>query len=154
MSGYQIVDEPQPSRWNHLVVQPLWPLFGLMFAGSWLSFIWFVVNGQAMGCPYRKKTLVVALIGFAGRFVLVGSIFVFAAMFEWDGFHIRYAFLAATVWNLGIGYYLYVLQSRSFELYRYFGGLVRNGIWVVFLGYYLGSRLLSGLPVFLQVVLH
>jgi len=153
--SYQIHDEPERSGLNHLAVRPVWPLFGVMFAGSWLAFPWFAFNGFALGCPQRIRTLVAAVIGFVGSFLITSLIFFLAAMYDWDKYMIRYALSVLLLWKLGLAYYLLTLQSRTFQLYEYFDGKTRNGIFVVFLAYYLlRPRLIDELNAFwLYVVL-
>ncbi len=151
MSTYQIIDEPTP-KWNHLVVQPLWPLFALMFAGSWLAFPWFIVNALAMGCPHRVKTIVVGCLFFVAQTMLFLFI-AFIGQGDWDRFSLQYALLSMVMLKLGVGYYLYMLQSRSFELYEYFSGMVRNGLPIVFIGYFLAPRVMDSLPGYIAVVI-
>ena len=133
--GYRIVDEPQPGPLAKLGVDPMWPLFAFMLAGSWLGWVWFVVNGHAVGSPTRRKELVLVAGGVAGAVFL-------AMLFGWliaSGVLARnmtwVVFLVITLWKLGVSYWLFELQRRSFELYRYFGGPSRNGLAVVALGY-------------------
>jgi len=128
---YRILDEPQPSTWNHLVVQPLWPLFGLMFGGAWLSFPWFAVNGFALGSQDKYKTLGLALTGFGGALLLSSAILYLNSAGVLPQAGIPYAYLAVVVWKLGIGYFMYFGQSRTFEIYQHFGGPSKNGILLV-----------------------
>ena len=150
---YKIIDEPAASAYNNLAVQPLWPLFAIMLGGTWLSFPWFVVNGFAIGCPNRMKTLGLAVLGFVGTGLILLATMYFAATYEWDQYAVQYALLVLTTWKLGVAYWLYVIQARTFSLYQYFGGVVRNGLLVVGAGWFLGNRLLVGLPTFIQIVL-
>ena len=46
---YRIIDEPAPTALERTIVNPTWPLFASMFAGSWLAFPWFVLNAFALG---------------------------------------------------------------------------------------------------------
>ena len=52
-----------------------------------------------------------------------------------------------------MSYWLYTLQNRSFGLYRYFGGPVRNGALIIFAALFLRSGLLSSLSPFWRQVL-
>jgi len=151
--SYQIIDEPTNGKMKHLSVQPLWPLFGLMLGGSWIAFPWFVINAFAIGCPNRVRTAILAVVALAGHGLLIFAIVLLAQGAEWDQYGVRYALLAAIIWKLGFGYYLYVLQSRTFELYTYFGGQVRNGMIVVIAAVFLGPKLLDNIPPFLRLVL-
>ena len=65
-----------------------------------------------------------------------------------------YALLVVTIWKLGITYWLFMLQSRSFELYQYFGEPVRNGLPVVVLALLVkpAVKTLSNMPLWLLVM--
>ena len=135
MSVYRVADEPAPSTWSHLVVQPVWPLFAVMFAGTWLSWPWFVLNGFAMGSPTRRREALIAAVGLAGN-VLFGLGIVLLVSLEWiPRAAAPYLFILFTGWKLLISYAIFVTQARTFGLYEAFGGPVRNGVMVVFLGY-------------------
>ena len=142
---YRIADEPQPSAWTRIAVHPLWPLFAFMFAGPWLSWTWFLANGVAVGSPTRVKErlLVVAgLLGCVAIIFIMGLLIssgVVPAAFKWT------APLVLTLWKLGVSYWLFELQRRSFELYRYFGGPLRSGIFIVFAGYLLRPAVRSAI---------
>jgi hypothetical protein len=55
-----------------------------------------------------------------------------------------WATIALVLWKLAISYRLYMLQASTFEIYAYFGGVVRNGAIAVFIGYLVWARFLSG----------
>jgi hypothetical protein len=137
---YQILDEPQPSKWNHLTVNPIWPLFGMMFGGSWLSFTWYAFNAYAMGCPNRIKTLIFAVCGFAVSIIFVFFIFLLGEFNVVNAGNVRYVLLILLGWKLGVAYYLYLLQARTFHIYEYFGNMVRNGILIVIIGAVFGQK--------------
>jgi hypothetical protein len=101
---------------------------------------WFLVNGQALGSPTKWRELVFVLIGIGG--VLGLSVALGTAMSAGllTKENAPYAMLAFALWKLGISYWLYELQTRSFELYRYFGGIVRSGVIVVVLAYLFRPR--------------
>lgn len=144
--SYHIKDEPHPSTLSHLAVNPVWPLFGVMFGGALVSWTWFVVNAVAVGSPTRRREIAWAAGGFAGSFALILAIFILAGREVLDPVGVRYALLALTVWKLLVSYWLYVLQSRNFNLYEHFGGQVRNGVVVVIAAFFLVPRILGGLP--------
>lgn len=151
--SYRILDEPQPGPMAQLAVQPFWPLLAVMFGGAWLSWPWFAVNGYAIGSPTRKRELTLAVAGFAGTFfllVFLTGILDSGLLPEVAG---RYLPVALSVWKLGVSYWLFAMQSRTFDLYQHFGGPVRNGILVVLAATFLGPALLGGLPGILQVIL-
>lgn len=151
--SYRVLDEPNPGGFSHLAVNPLWPLLAVMLGGVWLSWPWFVLNGFAVGSPTRSRELGLALgglVGTAGLLVLLGWLR-YQDLLGDVGF--SYAVVGLVVWKLLVSYWLYVLQARTFGLYEYFGGTVRNGALVVVLALFLRPRVLAGLPGFLQVIL-
>jgi len=138
--GYLILDEPRPSGLAHYAVNPVWPLFGMMFAGAWFGWLWFLFNGQAIGSPTRRKELLAVLIGFVGLAALPVLLYAVLKQLHWPaGFH--YALVVFACWKVGVCYWLYFLQSRSFELYEYYGGALRSGMFVVIGGYMLSRAL-------------
>lgn len=142
---YQIIDEPQPGGLSSIVVQPFWPLLGIMFVGPGFSWSWFVLNGFAMGSPTRKRELSVALAGVAGSAVLVavlGSLFLGEIVPDPAK---PYLILVHVVFRLAVSYALYSMQSRTFGIYEYYGGQARNGLPVVVLGYFVGRALVPRL---------
>src|SRR5690348_7208701 len=72
-AAYRIIDEPAPTALERIIVNPMWPLFTAMFAGSWLAFPWFVLNAFALGGRRRFADLGIALAGWvASGLILVG----------------------------------------------------------------------------------
>ncbi len=54
---------------------------------------------------------------------------------SWFGQHrIQYLVLVIAVWRLTFGYVVFMLQSRTFDLFEYFGGEPRNGVFVLIVG--------------------
>ncbi|MCG2592167.1 hypothetical protein LZ009_05170 [Ramlibacter sp. XY19] len=145
-AAYRIIDEPAPSRWSHLAVDPLWPMFAYMFGGTWLSWTWFVVNGHAIGSPTRWRETALVVAGFAGSFALaMGLGWAIGAGYipreqTW------LAILAVTLWKMGMTYWIFVLQARTVELFKYFGGQVRSGILVVAAGFFLRGKVMALMP--------
>lgn len=145
MTGYQIIDEPRPGTLTHLVVQPIWPLFGLMFGGFWLALPWFTFNGFAMGCPARWKTLAWALAGPVVAAILLYALAFASHLMNLPDEAAPYLRLLLLLWKLGLGYALFVMQQRSFEIYQHYGGGVRNGFIVILLAFMLEGRILGHL---------
>jgi hypothetical protein len=139
---YRIVDEPLPGPRNRLVVNPTWPLFAMMLGGAWLAWPWFVFNAWAMSSPRLGRTaawVAGGVAGAAGMSAAVGALIDRGALSEAA---IPYTLIVLVVWKLLISYALTLDQERSFELYRYFGGKVANGVWVVLVGsFYLTRQL-------------
>ena len=131
----------------------MWPLLAVMFGGAGLSWPWFALNGFAIGSPNRRQELAWAIGGFAGTATILWLIFSLANAGILAGLGVSYALIALIVWKLGVSYWLYTLQSRSFGLYRYFGGPVKNGALIVFAALFLRSGALAALPTFWKWVL-
>jgi len=145
MSGaaYRIIDEPQPGALAQIAVNPFWPLLAFMLGGLWCAWPWFVINAFALGSPTRVRDTGFAVAGFVG-------IFAIAFLMGWlmlkgvvGADRVKYAMMVVTLWKLGISYWLYELQSRSFGLYQYFGGVVRSGLAVVVLAAFAKSGVLG-----------
>jgi hypothetical protein len=146
MRGYRIVDEPQPGALQRLAVNPLWPLFGYMFGGSLLAWLWFGVNGQAVGSPTRRRELFLIAVGFAGTVVLA-LVLGYAVQAAWiTKSDMWWGLLIITLWKLGVTYWLYALQARTFELFQYFGGQAHSGVWVVAAAYFLRPGIAGLVP--------
>lgn len=151
--SYRIGDEPQPGRLAQVAVNPVWPLLAVMFGGAGLSWPWFALNSLALGSPHRRQELAWVVGGFAGNVALLLLILSLANAGILAGLGLSYAVIVLTVWKLAVSYWLYTLQGRSFGLYRYFGGPVRNGALIVFAALFLRSGVLASLPFFWKVVL-
>lgn len=143
MGSYQIVDEPRPSPFAHIAVRPLWPLFAVMFVSPAFSWIWFLVNGFAVGSPTRLRETLLAAAGFVGSLAFL--LFV-------SGLHLAevigegvvpYLLDLRLLWQLGVSYMLYVWQSRTFGIYEYYGGVVRNGMPFLIVAYLLWRQVLA-----------
>lgn len=138
--SYRIEDEPVPTALSDWVVNPIWPLFALFFAGPWLAFPWFAFNAVAVGSPKRNQDVALAvlslLVAFVGFYVLVGlletGVITKAA--------IPYILIVLTTVKLGLGYVLLIRQQRAVTLYEYFGGVTRNGFLVVVAGAFIKPR--------------
>jgi hypothetical protein len=142
-SSYAIIDEPRPGALQKWVVNPLWPFFAMMFAGSWLAMPWFAFNGLAMGSATRRRELTVVLLSAPlklGLFIFLLLLYRKSGLPESS---LRYFFLGMTVLRLGLGYWLLNLQQPSFSLYEYFDGPVRNGVPLVIVGAVLNQYVLG-----------
>ena len=142
---YRIDDEPQPSALAKWVVDPLWPLFAIMFGGAVLSWAWFVWNGFAVGSPTKRRELGLAIGGLLGSALLLFGLVGLYASEALGELGFKYALIVLTVWKLGVSYWLYILQGRSFHLYQYFGGEVKNGFFLAFIGGFLFRRAFTDL---------
>ncbi len=141
MPLYHLDDEPRPSALARLAVSPLWPLLAMMLGGCWLSWPWFAFNGWAVGSPTRRKEAEWVAYGFIGSGLLVAGILHLDQRGVFSPTSARFALLAVLLWKLLVSYRLYLTQSRSFELYRYYGGQIRSGLFIVALGFFFDARL-------------
>ena len=144
MSDYVVPDEPKRSRFNHLAVSPNAPLLAAMMCGAWMMWPWFALNAIAIGSPTRKREVMVSAVGAAGTIVLAALV---AALLEGGYLEsktaIRLVVLGVATWKLSLAYYLSVIQGRTFAVYRYYGGIVRNATYVIVAGYYVRKVLLG-----------
>jgi len=143
-SAYRIEDEPRPGALAHLVVNPFWPFLAWMLAGAWCAWPWSVLNGFAVGSPTRFRETAVALAGVVGTFAI--ALAGLAAFDAWDvegSTPLRFLLLSVTLWQAGVCYALHVLQSRSFGLHEYYGGVVRNGLPILVVAFLADERVVQ-----------
>jgi hypothetical protein len=129
-ASYQIFDEPATTGLNAFAVHPNYPLLCTMLAGAWAGLPWFCVNALALGSPTARREITLAVAAGAGAVALT-------LLLLWAGraglipeAAMPYLLLVNVAWKLGAGYVLVGLQSRTFHLYEYYGGQVKNG-WAV-----------------------
>ncbi len=137
-TSYHLADEPHPSTLNRFAVQPFWPLLGTMLGGVWLAWPWFALNSFAVGSPTQRRELLWLGIGVAGALLLT---VILVALYQQEVVSLtvaRYALLGLTVWKLGVSYTVFMLQGRTFQIYEYYGGEVKNGLVVLLLAYLVG----------------
>lgn len=142
--SYQIADEPHETSLAAYVVRPGVPMMAAMVAGTWLSWPWFAFNAIAMGSPTKKKEIALVIAAFVGTAAL--GITVIALVnrgYLPDGVPMRLAILAIAAFKLGMTYYLFTVQERTFHVYQYYGGAVRNAAPVLSVGYYLRRLVLA-----------
>ncbi len=140
--GYRIIDEPQPGLMAHLTVNPFWCLFAVMFGGTWLSWPWFIFNGWAMGSPSRRRELLWAVLGLICVVAAATALVVAVETNRISVETFRYFIVGVIGLKLVVSYRIMMLQSQTFELHEYYGGIVRNGALVVLGGYFLRPHVL------------
>ena len=153
MKAYQIADEPAPSTLAKYAVNPLFPMLASMLAGVWFAWPWFAFNSFAVGSPTRRAEL--AWLA-AGLFVPagVGMALLMAREAGWlPQLSPPYVGVVVIVLKLVVVYAVFLLQSRTIEIYEYYGGKLVNGVWPLLAALYFGDRLLADLPGFLLVAL-
>jgi hypothetical protein len=150
---YRIIDEPSPSPMARFAVKPFWPLLATMMVGTWLAVPWFIFNGFALGSPTRRREAllaVVALVGATGLALLLLWLDQRVTLGRRDA---QLALLSITAWKLGLFYVITLIQTRTLGIYLHFGGPVRNGALVLLAGFYLRAKVLTGLSLWLALVL-
>jgi hypothetical protein len=132
MAGnYAIVDEPSPSALTRVAVSPLWIFLGAIFGGAGIGLLWFALNSVAIGSASKKHEFAYVALGLLGTpviYLLLGMLWergVIGAGLE------PYLHLVTTIFQLLVVYQVHLIQSRSFQLFELFGGVVRNGVLVV-----------------------
>jgi hypothetical protein len=138
---YSIPDEPHPSRLERWVVDPMWPFFGLMLGGLWLALPWYVFNGLALGSPTRGREWLALAVSLVGSIVLVLALDAAHGAGLLDGVRLPLSLLSLTLLKLGMGFAVFSLQARSFQLWQHFGGVPRNGIYLAIAGIFIEPRL-------------
>lgn len=130
-TAYRIQDEPAPSGLGHLIVNPIFPLLSIMFAGAWLALPWFAFNAFALGSPTRRKELALAVAAPLVLLALAVALGIVSAALGLPKGSQPYLFLVLTLWKLAVAYWLFDLQKHGFALHEHFGGQVRNGVPVL-----------------------
>jgi len=153
IGGYQIADEPVPSTLARFAVNPLYPMLAWMFAGVWFAFPWFAFNSFAIGSPTRRTELAWLVGGLVVPTVVGMGLLTARVAGVLPSWSAPYIGLAILVLKLVVVYAVYVLQSRTVEIYEYYGGKLVNGVLPLLAALYLGHRLIEGLPVVWQVML-
>ena len=111
-----------------------------MLAGVWFAWPWFAFNSFAVGSPTRRAEL--AWLA-AGLFVPagVGMALLMAREAGWlPQLSPPYVGVVVIVLKLVVVYAVFLLQSRTIEIYEYYGGKLVNGVWPLLAALYLGDR--------------
>jgi hypothetical protein len=119
VTAYLIKDEPTRIG-NAFVMNPFWPLLGIMLGGAWLGAVLFGLNAWFLrGATWRRElVLLVAMILGAGLIAMLIGMAASAELLPKEA--VKYALLAVTVWKLAIAYWVFFLQQISHSLYEYF----------------------------------
>jgi hypothetical protein len=143
---YRIPDEPRPTGMAHLAVDPMWPLLALMLAGNGIGLLWFAVNSRALGSPAAMKEGLYIAISLIGCIAL-GVVLAWCRQQNLlSDESLAYAELSIAVLKIGVGYALYISQSRCAELVQHYGGILRNGAVVAILATVIARPALADLP--------
>ena len=153
MAKYRIADEPAPTSLARLAVNPLFPFLTVMLGGAGLGYAWFALNSYAVGSPTKQREIFWLVGGLAVTAVLWIATQVALANGWLQTDDLPYALLVLIVAKLAATYAVYVLQSRTIEIYEYYGGVLKNGLPLVIVAMLFGGRLLEPLPEIFQAVL-
>ncbi len=130
MSSYQIIDEPKPSVYHRMVVDPVVILFAallvpiffeLPFYGRfWMPLAWIVLNGFLLGSPTKTKEALIAVGGCITLGLLHAALIYLAAI---DMEMARYAIPYYRIINIGALFFtLYLIvfyQSAPYSIHDY-----------------------------------
>jgi hypothetical protein len=134
--SYEIADEPVDSgQFGNLAVSPEAPLLAAMMAGAWMSWPWFIVNSLAIGSPTRRREISLVLLGFVGSVIL--GMFTYTlvdAGIIVSTVALQLALLVITAWKLAVAYYVSIVQGRTFHVFQYYGGRIRQPWGLLVLG--------------------
>lgn len=153
-NSYRIEDEPMPGALSAWAVKPLWPFIAVMFGGALISWLWFLFNSFAVGSPTQKRECTWIAAGFAGSLVLVFTILSLHEQGVIAEDFLKYALLLVTVWKLAVTYVLFTLQSHTIELFEYYGGQLKNGIFILIAGVLASPFILASFPTAIKVALN
>lgn len=140
MASYQIMDEPTASGLSRYAVNPLWVLLGSMLGGAWLAWLWFAFNAAAVGSATRVKEWALCVLGFAGSIALTWVLVETYRRGLIGPDSVPYAGTVLLVWKLGMGFWLQVVQTPSYELFAYFRSANRYGVFVALAAMLVGKR--------------
>lgn len=143
---YRLADEPTLGRWKSIAVDPTWPLVGLMLAGAWLGWPWFLVNARALGSPTRRRELAWVLAGLAGSLVLGVILLELIARGILRGpVALQLGLLAIATWKLVAAAAVHALQGRTLPRFVGEGGEAQSGLGVLLVAVFVGRAVVLSL---------
>jgi hypothetical protein len=128
------------------VVNPMWPMLAMMFAGVWVAWPWFLLNEALMKSDDLRRQAKLVLLGLLGSTVVAAVVIALVEVELLGVREARYVVLLLVTWKLGISYVLHARQLESFSLWQYFGGAGRSGLYVMLAAAYLAGALFDKLP--------
>ena len=143
---YRLADEPALGRWRAIAVDPNWPLVGLMLAGAWLGWPWFLVNARALGSPTRRRELAWVLAGLVGSLVLGVLLLELLALGVLRGpVPLQLGLLAIATWKLIAAAAVHGLQGRPLPRCGGEGGEAQSGLGVLLVAVFVGRAIVLSL---------
>lgn len=143
LARYHIEDEPRPGRLERLITDPMWPLFGMVLGAGWIGFLWFIVNGVALGSSTLRREIAWVVGGIAGAAGLAYAALWLVGSRTLPVSAVPYLILVPMTWKLAVGYVLLTLQRRSFALWEHYGGQASRPVFVVIAAFIFGRMLLQ-----------
>lgn len=154
--SYQIADEPSSSDTRgKFVFRPSAALLALMLCGAWLAFPFFAANALALGSPTAKREVKLAALAMGAIVVLAVAIYSLVAFGVIESrLALRIALLVLESVKVGLAYTLSTIQSRTFNVYTYYGGTVQKTMLVVMGGRFVAPIIfsLSASPIWHAIV--
>ena len=138
---YEIIDEPRPGALSRFTVNPFWPLLSSMVGGAFFGWMWFFLNGVALGSPTRRQELLITILGFLAYFVAMFSMIFLVQSDSIAWLSHDYTRILLVAIGLIPSYWLFLKQSVAFELYQYFGGVEFNGLPGLVLAFFVGTKM-------------
>lgn len=136
---YRILDEPEPTAWASLAREPYWPLLSLMLVGGWLAWPWFALNALVLRSASRRQEIGVILGVVLVCFLLHWAILAASVELGVSDRALTYAALLFPAVRLSAGYWLFIRQTTTWDIWVGFGGAVSSGALVL-----VGGMLLQG----------
>lgn len=128
---YEIPDEPKAGPLAHFTCTPGATFLGFMLGGTWLGLPWMVFNGFAMGSATRRVELLTGIATLVAQLVVMAAIVALVLADILPPSASPYGGLVVQATRLVGAYRIFLLQERSFELHRYFGGAVWRHGWTL-----------------------
>jgi hypothetical protein len=117
-----------------------------MLCGVWMAWPWFVINAWALGSPTRRREAALPIAGIFGALVLVVVIVFLERSGSVPAWAVPYLLMLITGFKLGIGYWIYLLQARTFGVWEFYGGTVNRFLpMLIFVGLRMRESVLEGL---------
>ncbi len=128
---------------------PMWPLLATMLGGVWMGWSWFLLNSIAVGGERRFRAFPIIAMGLGVSSIVAVVVFSLLESRSLDLGYVRYILIALSGWKLGISYVLFNTQTREHELFEYYGGATRSGLYAILAapvlrGWVLGSLIPVG----------
>jgi hypothetical protein len=106
--AYHIQDEPTGGgRAGAFILNPFWPLLGMMFAGAWLGALLFTSNAILLRGPTWRREIALAILMLVGAPALVMLLAILGDQGLISRRAFQYTLILVVVWKLAIGYWIF-----------------------------------------------